>query len=908
MFATSASGFSRPLEQLQDAPSAGGKAWTLGRMLRLGLPVPPGFALTAAAYQTFLDENRLGQPLAEIIARHEGATLEAARNAAAEVQAMFQAARLPGVLRQAVHAGRQALDAGQPLVVRSSAVGEDSEQHSFAGQLDSFLNITSNEELEAAVLRCWASCWSVRSLHYQRAHRIPVGRMGVVIQEQIDAQAAGVLFTRSPDPSIGKNEMVAEYCLGLGEALVSGQINPGRLTISRSEARATFLARPDPPDAAVSGAEPIQPHHVQTLHRIGLLLEREFHGPQDIEWTIDQSGRVWIVQSRPITGGAAVGTLASGRHAAPGVRVMMWSNANINENYPDPVSPLLYSVAADGYYHYFRNLAGALGISPRRIRAMDVPLRNIIGVHGARLYYNLTNIHAVLRMAPCGEQLVEFFNVFVGASERTSPTPGDDSFGGPQRGRWKQLAELVRILLQTSWQFLFLRRRVAQFERTVDEYARSTHPETLPRQSLAELHAALRQFLEIRCHHWVNASLADAASMIGYGLLKRVASRGLAGREEATLHNRLLQGLPDLVSARPVSALWVLSRRIRSDIALRALFESCPAAELARQLPVDDRFAEFRREFGEYLEQWGYRCSGELMLTVRSFQEDPCGALAILQGYVALDGDSPVEALEREARERVAETRRAYGVFRRRKFLGIWPWPHGGTVLALVLKGTQAAIALRERARLKQSLLYSRFRRVLLRFGEELLALGYFSHREDVFFLTHQELDALVLGSAMFPHAVGQLVALRRAEQARLARLRLPESMTLPVGVYRYRSADQGEADPAEGNGQAPLQGTGACGGTVTARAMVLNDATEAGRLNTGDILVTRQTDPGWAPVFFVVRGLVIERGGMLSHGAIIAREYGLPTVVGVRDATRKIRSGQTVQVDGDTGRVHILD
>jgi pyruvate,water dikinase len=237
------------------------------------------------------------------------------------------------------------------------------------------------------------------------------------------------------------------------------------------------------------------------------------------------------------------------------------------------------------------------------------------------------------------------------------------------------------------------------------------------------------------------------------------------------------------------------------------------------------------------------------------------------------------------------------------------PWPHEGTAVALVLCWTQGAVGLRERARLKQSLLYSRCRRILVRIGEELASRDTIAQPEDVFFLTHQELTTLITGCAMFPNTVADLVTLRRQEHARLSETHPPDSLALPEGIYL--SADQvagRSASPVQEGTSGELTGIGACGGKVTARATVLSDVSESGRLASGDILVTRQTDPGWAPVFFVVSGLIIERGGMLSHGAIIAREYGIPTVVGVHDATKKIRSGQTVSVDGDAGCVRLVD
>ena len=228
--------------------------------------------------------------------------------------------------------------------------------------------------------------------------------------------------------------------------------------------------------------------------------------------------------------------------------------------------------------------------------------------------------------------------------------------------------------------------------------------------------------------------------------------------------------------------------------------------------------------------------------------------------------------------------------------------------LRVLLGWTQRSIQLRERARLKQALLYSRLRRVALAIGDDLCADGRLERRDDVFMLTFDELDALLAGGAMFPDhlaaddsraaCTAHAGALRHASarQVRACRRRL-----LAVAAASAAGAaverDVHRADPR-------LTGTSACGGRATARATVLADVTEAHKLHAGDILVTRQTDPGWGPVFPLIAGLVMERGGMLSHGAIIAREFGIPSIVGVADATRLIPHGAMVCLDGDRGTV----
>jgi phosphohistidine swiveling domain-containing protein len=216
---------------------------------------------------------------------------------------------------------------------------------------------------------------------------------------------------------------------------------------------------------------------------------------------------------------------------------------------------------------------------------------------------------------------------------------------------------------------------------------------------------------------------------------------------------------------------------------------------------------------------------------------------------------------------------------------------------------------MRERARLKQALLYSRLRRIALAIGARFAANGMLARADDVFFLTCGEIDELASSRAMFPRGAPELIRLRREQYRRLSAMNPPDSFVLAEGAYLYESGYPGDDDAVSEAAQGRvLEGTTACSGRIQGRATVLHDLSESGQLAAGDILITTQTDPGWGHVFFLIRGLIIERGGMLSHGAILAREFGIPAVVGVRDATRRIPHHASVFLDGDEGCVHVLE
>ena len=419
--------------------------------------------------------------------------------------------------------------------------------------------------------------------------------------------------------------------------------------------------------------------------------------------------------------------------------------------------------------------------------------------------------------------------------------------------------------------------------------------------------------MDIRCHRWTNASLADAAAMVCYAMLRRLVQHDNDEKAPKALHNTLLKAIPQLVSGEPVQQLWELSRAVRADAALHTLFRG-DAETVVNQIGLNPQFAGFRAGFDQYLQRWGFRCSAELMLTVPSFQEQPALLVETIRAYAGRDHESPAAALSRQLAEREHETRSLLRNLRGRPLARSVPFVSRAAAVRTVLRWTQAAIAYRERARLKQALLYSRCRRLALALGDQLTTRGHLAEREDIFWLTVSELDELAAGRAMFPHHVQELTAMRKRAHEQLAATHPSNDFTLPEGEYLPLWGDlhtvaspNDHAGPVS-EGSRTLRGVGACGGRAVGRAVVLRDASEAGRLAADDILITRQTDPGWASVFFLIKGLVIERGGMLSHGAIVAREFGIPCVVGVQHATRELVHAGQIEVDGDQGEVHVLD
>jgi len=876
-----------PLERAAEAAVCGGKAVNLGRLVNAGFSVPEAVVITVPALHDFLQATGLDEEVARL-EKQAGESFDGLQALEQSVRSLFAQRALPSATRELLGCVRAALRFSGPIAVRSSAVGEDAGEASYAGLLDSVLDVDPATGLQAALLQVWASRWSARAAAYAHTHGKALGGIAVIVQRQLDARYAGVLFTRSPD---GKraDEMLCEYCTGLAERLVAGAIVPARLRIDRASFEYVR-------DDALPGAEQPSREQIEALAAAALAAEWIFGAPQDIEWAFDRAGRLWLVQSRPIT--VEVPRPVQVEASRPGRRRIVWSNANVNENFPAPISPLLYSVVAPGYSAYFTHLGRAFGIARGRLDAMAADLRAIVGVHAARLYYSLTAIHSVLRQVPLGERLVAWFDDFTGASAPQSGARGEGFVRSLRDG-----FELAWIGARTAWQYAGIGRRIARFEQRVDAFSARSAPQLLESLDFAGLRDLLRGFMQIRLERWTDAALCDAAAMVCYGALKAAVAHAVPERDPASLHNDLLKGLTGLKSAEPVNALWALAHAVRNDVDLSTLFAAEPAARIVECIETDSRYAGFRQQFRDYLEHWGFRCSGELMLTVPSFQERPEALLEIVRSYARESDASPQSRLSRQRIERAAATRRLLAQASRRRYWRWLPWPNRATVVPPLIAATHAAIALRERARLKQALLYNRLRRLALEIGTRLTRVGTLADRDDVFFLTVSELDELMSGCAMFPGETARLVALRRAAHARFDALSPPDTFVAEEG--QYPSFAGAHATAAEAS--ARLHGTSVCGGVATGRARVLTEVSQTRELTAGDILITRQTDPGWAPAFVHIGALVLERGGMLSHGAILAREYGIPTIVGIAGATGCIADGASVRVDADHGDVHVL-
>lgn len=795
----------------------GNKAASLSRLIQYGENVPNGFVIHKDWFEAFQQER--------LNITHFKEALE---NALKSLNAVT-------------------------LMVRSSAIGEDSDQNSFAGQLESYRSAPDVNSVYENTLRCWKSYSSQSVKAYENTSGHHLKGMAVVVQEMVDPDFAGVVFTRSP---LADNELLVEYVTGHGEKLVSGDVEPESKTYIRKD------------------------HHVQctdsgafkSLVDICVRLEISFGVPLDIEFAV-KDGIVYVLQARPIT--------TEGK----GVTVH-WSNTNVNENYPSAISPLLYSIARDSYYHYFKNLSKLFQIPQERIQRLESSFANVIGVFGGGMYYNMSSIYNIFYSSPFAKQLLGSFNNFVGHK--------DESLND-QKVPFIEKFTFVRSVIKHNRK---LGREVALFENRVQGYVFKSEQAI----SLDELKTAFHEFIEIRMHSWYKASLADFFAMLHHGLLGKLCSK-FYGKEAIGIHNQLIQSIPNLVSTKPVLLIHEILKITKKDVILYTDFQDMEPDHFWNLYASKSKEYKAIELIHSYLKNWGFRCSGELMFTADNFSDNPVAFIQLLKQYDEINEHDP--ALQ------IAATADEAKQIRQRFIRKIWTkygivFPvalffHG--LVDLSIRNAMRGISSRERARLKQAQLYYQFKKVIRKLGSELQKRNLLADSNDLLYLSYIEITELIEYSSILPQANLDQITLRKRHYQQECEKSFPDEFFTVNGlvVSTKNEEDSNSEDDL-------MKGMSACGGKVTARARVIESISEAYKLKKGDILVTRQTDPGWIVVFPLISGLIVERGGMLSHGAIVSREFGIPSIVGVPSATARIKDGQLIQLDADTGTIKFID
>lgn len=749
-----------------------------------------------------------------------------------------------------------------PYAVRSSGAMEDGGGHSFAGQFQSFLDVEA-VDVSAKIEAVRASAQSESILRYCHERGLPApGAPTVLVQRMIAPRCAGVAF--SADPVSGRRGVaVVSAVEGTGEKVVSGECDGETWRITRE---GEFIERPNDP---ILGE--IDTTAVATLARH---CESACGRPQDIEWAIDASGKLWLLQSRPIT------TL--GATADPDDTLRVWDNSNIAESYGGVTTPLTFSFARRIYESVYREFCKLMSVPKERIERTEEVFPQMLGLVRGRVYYNLLSWYRLIGLFPGFQLNRGFMEQMMGVREPMPEEIVQRIVEENQISRGADAMALVRTGIGLIRQNIGLRRLIARFQFRLDE-ALSAPPVPLEIMSGEELVSHYRDLESKLLKQWDAPLVNDFLAMIYYGLLRRLCAKW-AGDRKGTLQNELLLDCGDIISAEPPRRIMRMARIAAGVDGLGALLADSELP-LTRKIEAVNRSPELARAFESYLTDFGDRCLEELKLESPTVRDDPT-SLLISIGSMALRGD--VEALPHPvpaAFPRIGN-------------------PLKRVLFRHVLRHARQRVCSRENLRFERTRLFGRVRAILRELGKRLHADGVLDSADDVFYLELGEILA-VWDATGTTAGLGALARLRRAEFAQYESTEAPPDRFLTRGpVTRYRHFENARPPIDE---SASLTGTGACPGRVTGRVRVVLDPRGA-RIEHGEILVARQTDPGWVVLFPAASGLLVERGSLLSHSAIVSRELRLPCIVSLPGITRLLKNGDLVEMDGGTGIVRIIE
>ncbi|PCC74913.1 pyruvate, water dikinase [Nannocystis exedens] len=870
-----------------DLARVGGKGQNLGALTRAGFPVPPGFCVTTAAYRRFVAGCPTFSAWLDRLDALDPDDVAGARELGAAVRDALLAVPLPEEVVGEITTAHESLGREHAYAVRSSATAEDLPGASFAGQQDTYLNIRGGDELLAAVRRCFASLFTDRAILYRArngfGHRQVA--LAVVVQRMVVPDASGILFTA--DPVTGhRGTLTIDAGYGLGEALVGGLVTADLYRVDRRTGALKELRvgdkqvaiRPVPGGGTVTEDVPedrrrarvLDDAAVAALADLGARVEAHYGGvPQDLEWCLE-GHRWWLVQARPITSLYPL--------PAPGPddgAVHLYLSFGHAQNMTDPITPM------------GRDLWRAVfPIGKTRMDELPCGATTMVDA-GSRLFLDIT---PVLRLGPTRRLMFRIFRAVypdVGARLATlvdrpeiqaAARPRPAALGLFARMMWRVPLDIAWVLLgarledQPAWADRMVAARVAGFRRAVEAEPPGVARLRAARQALTGLFQVLPE---------IAPRLVSGLLSLGR-LRRRFADSPYAADVEA-----LQRGLVGNVTTEMDLRVGDLADLARPFPELRAALEHVRPGELhrLRELPGGPVFLD---ALAAFLDRFGMRGQAEIDIGRPRWADDPGLLLASIRG-IAAHGDAPGQ------HRRHFATLQAEAEAAAQRLVAAAPAP----VRWLVRRQVQCVrhcLGLREHPKYLFVQCFEIVRSTVLAAADALVRAGRIAAAGDVWFLTYDELLELAADANAFDPRP-RIVA-RRADHEHSRHLNPPLVVT-SEGEVPARPVPK---DLPEG----AIAGLGASAGVVEGIArVVLDPAAEV--LRAGEILVAPYTDPGWTPLFVHAAGLVCDVGGMMTHGSVIAREYGIPAVVGVGDGTRRLKSGQRLRVDGGRGIVEVL-
>jgi phosphoenolpyruvate synthase/pyruvate phosphate dikinase len=876
----------------------GGKASNLTILANAGFRIPKGFVVTTEAYSKFIQANQI-EGLAEEYLRNINHEDTGRFNIAIEMmRERIENAGLPDELVDAIKLAYTKLGSG-PVAVRSSATAEDMPDASFAGQYDTSLNVEGVENVLQHVKHCFGSMWTERAVAYREENEIPHQqvRLAVVVQSMVDPRCAGVLFTSNPI-SNSDNEIMIESNYGLGESVVGGYAVPDRYVVAKGTSKSrefSLISREigtkdtimdkskngigvleSKPGLEMSQKSSLEDEEVLKLASIGKSIEELFKSPQDIEWAIDHDGAIHILQSRPITSGL--------RTRGTEKDDIFWTRGYADDYWNDPVTPLFYSLLGDQITHIVNVEANAI------MGYKNMP-KELLKLYKGHAYFNLD----VLRT-----KVVNEMPPFIRSDDVMNYFPDGAGPYGKETMRKLPFALTTRIMAEIRIMLLDGDGSMTKTNSVYENWTKQTF-EPACKEFDARLinlqgKGSLSDFMELADD--LDKTMMRHFRMVRYGLpvhtlgmnliTHYLLKRWLGEKAAIKLYPVLLSGLEHKTSETN-KKIEDLAIEIRKNRELSKIIIETPSRSILSTLQKSGpKFTRFMDKFNKFLYDFGDRGFTREFYYPR-WRETPEYVFDILKSLVSERARNLELAESVLARKRAKAEELVNETIRKQRY-GPIKWILFSTILGMA----RTYVGFRENQRFNLDKWITRERQAYLEIGKQLVASGLLQEPTQVFFLFRNEIRRIIRGiSDLDEKAIKELVEKRFDDFLRY------ENVTPPKFLKGNREFDDPLPESTEG-----FKGMPASQGVITGYVRVLGSVEEVSQVQAGEILIVPRTDPGWTPVFSKIGGLITETGGILSHGAVVSREFGIPAVTNVRNACNTFRTGQKVTIDGNRGVV----
>ncbi|MGG1464226.1 phosphoenolpyruvate synthase [Bacillus licheniformis] len=870
-----------------DLPSVGGKGANLGEMTKAGFPVPQGFCISTEAYRAFIQTSGIIDSLFDQLEQLKHDDLEQIRTVGKQIREHLAQISMPDEIKSAILEGIDTTGKDKAYAVRSSATAEDLPDASFAGQQDTFLNVCGKDQLLEAVKQCWSSLFTDRAISYRAKNGFDNRSvfLAVVVQEMVFPEVSGIMFTA--DPITGHRKTVSiDASFGLGEALVSGVVSADLYQIRSGEIVKKQLSKKESAIYSVPEGGTVQktlsPEKQQTqalpdpriieLAELGRKIEAHYGKEQDIEWAF-AGGRFYILQSRPITSLYPVVRFFDDR---PHVLI----NFGYIQMMTDPLKPLGVSVISQVL----------------RFLKKDPSAQPILREAGGRVFADITG---ALSLKFVRSRLLKVLSgmdqLMASAVSEVVKRKEHQLYSTSRKGIFHIAGNLAPILIPAALKVagILLMRNPDKAEKKAEliiEAIVTDTEEQLSRTSGAETIRVIQKGMGNMLQDVLSkVAVYVLSGMIAAGLLEKKLKKKLGDEKSAILLGKLYKSLPHNVTTEMGLELGDLSDQARKYPAVIDYFKRANSENFMEELLKVPGGAEMKRSLDDFLKKYGMRCVGEIDLTRPRWAEAPVQLVPSILSHIRT-----IAAGEHRRKFKQGETEAEEA---KKEIISQFRFPEKKRVSRLVHM-YRSLMGMREHHKFTLVKLMFLYKKAILKEARTLVGKGILNCEEDVFYFTLEELIALLENRGIGD--IPELLADRKRQHTSNQKLTSPRVMTSKGEIITGKLRNEKSPEGA-------LTGTPVSAGIIEGTARVAKSPEDA-KLNQGDILVAPYTDPGWTPLFTSAVGLITEVGGMMTHGSVVAREYGIPAVVGIDKATEIIEDGAYIRVDGTNGFVQILD